>query len=96
MTAPHLPNVSPTGSLSWAIDPSVEDRWQTNLMFLQQPELKLADQSGALRLSARLKGFELGLWGLRAYDQFPISAVDPDVAWLLANMERLRGLSQDQ
>jgi hypothetical protein len=96
MSAPNRPSALPTGDLAWAIDPSVEDRWQTNMMFLQQPELSLSDQSGAVRLSARIKGFELGVWGLRGFDQFPVSAIDPDVAWLIANMQRLSGMPQDQ
>ncbi len=74
----------PVGDIAWAIDPSVEDHWQNNLMYFARPELRPEDFSGAVRLRGRLKGTEVGLWGFYGFDLFPELRMDPDLAAVLA------------
>ncbi|MBM66048.1 MAG: hypothetical protein CMH55_07435 [Myxococcales bacterium] len=86
MQAPNRPPGGPLGDLSWAVDPSVAPRWQTNLTYFQLPELKVRDHSLALRASGRHKGLEWGFFGFYGFDLFPVLELDEDLAWLLENM----------
>ena len=86
MQAPDRPPGGPLGDLSWAVDPSVAPRWQTNLTYFQLPELKVRDHSLALRASGRFQGMEWGLFGFYGFDLFPVLELDEDLAWLLQNM----------
>mgnify|MGYP001416881487 CR=1 FL=1 len=81
---PRQPASLPVGDIAWAIDPSVEDEWQNNLMYFARPELRPEDFSGAVRVRGRVKGTELGLWGFYGFDLFPELRMDPDLAAVLA------------
>ena len=86
MQSPNQPPGGPLGDLSWAVDPSVAHKWQTNLTYFQLPELKVQDHSLALRASGRIKGIEWGTFGFYGFDLFPVLDLDEDLAWLLASM----------
>ncbi|MEC7751967.1 MAG: hypothetical protein VX405_10725 [Myxococcota bacterium] len=86
MQSPNQPPGGPLGDLSWAVDPSVAHKWQTNLTYFQLPELKVQDHSLALRASGHIKGIEWGTFGFYGFDLFPVLDLDEDLAWLLASM----------
>ena len=86
MASPQQASALPMGDIAWLIDPSVEDYWQTNLLYLARPELKPDDFSGALRLRGRLRGTELGVWAFYGFDRFPEFRMDPDLALMLGTL----------
>ena len=74
----------PIGDIAWLFDRSVEDQWQSNLLYFAQPELTPEDFSGSVRLRGRVQGAEVALWGFYGFDTFPEFKMDPDLAAVLS------------
>ena len=82
--SPDAPASLPIGDIAWLFDRSVEDQWQSNLLYFAQPELTPEDFSGSVRLRGRVQGAEVALWGFYGFDTFPEFKMDPDLAAVLS------------